>query len=50
MKIIYKKIILALFLLLSVMEGSAQNWDYIVNSGEYYFGESMAETEEEADR
>ena len=50
MKIIYNKIILALFLLLSVIEGSAQNWDYIVNSGEYYFGESMAGTEEEADR
>lgn len=50
MKIIYNKIILALFLLLSVMEGNAQNWDYIVNSGEYYFGESMAGTEEEADK
>lgn len=28
----------------------AQNWDYIINSGEYYFGESMAETEEVADK
>lgn len=28
----------------------AQNWDYIVNSGEYYYGEAMAEEEEQADR
>ena len=50
MKNIYNYIILALFLLLSCIEVNAQNWDYIINSGEYYFGESMAETEEEADR
>lgn len=28
----------------------SQNWDYIINSGEYYFGESMADTEEQADK
>ena len=50
MKVINNNIALALFFLLLCMEGNAQNWDYIINSGEYYFGESMAETEEEADR
>lgn len=29
---------------------SAQNWDYIKSSGEYYYGESMAATEDEADK
>lgn len=28
----------------------AQNWDHVIGSNEYYFGESMAATEEEADR
>lgn len=28
----------------------AQNWDYIRNSGEYYYGESMGATEDEADK
>lgn len=28
----------------------SQNWDYIRNSGEYYYGESMASTETEADK
>lgn len=29
---------------------SAQNWDYIKSSGEYYYGESMAASEAEADK
>lgn len=28
----------------------AQNWDYIKSSGEYYYGESMATSEAEADK
>lgn len=28
----------------------AQNWDYVTSSGDYYFGEAMAASEEEADR
>lgn len=35
---------------LTVEHLSAQNWDYIITSGEYYFGESMADTEEQADK
>lgn len=28
----------------------AQNWNYITSSGEYYYGEAMADTEEKADK
>lgn len=37
------------FLLLPFVMYS-QNWDYIRNSGEYYYGESVAPTEAEADK
>lgn len=45
-----KYLILILSLLLMPFSIHAQNWDYIVNSGEYYYGEAMAEEEEQADR
>lgn len=45
-----KKIILLFFVILSHSAIYAQNWDYIVNSGEYYYGESMSSTEIEADK
>lgn len=45
-----KYLILILSLLLMPFAIHAQNWDYIVNSGEYYYGEAMAEEEEQADR
>ena len=41
--------LVALFLFFTIAT-YAQNWDYIVNSGEYYYGESMASTEAEADK
>lgn len=41
-------LLIVFFLLHSIVH--AQNWDYIVNSGEYYYGEAMAEEEEQADR
>lgn len=45
-----KYLILILSLLLMPFAMYAQNWDCIVNSGEYYYGEAMAEEEEQADR
>lgn len=46
------KIILTFSILLSLfpLKSFAQNWDFIRNSGEYYYGESMATTEDEADK
>lgn len=45
------KFFCVLFLLISYSYHSfAQNWDYIKSSGEYYYGESMASTEAEADK
>lgn len=41
-------LLIVFFLIHSIVH--AQNWDYIVNSGEYYYGEAMAEEEEQADR
>lgn len=45
-----KYLTLILFLLLMPFAMYSQNWDYIRNSGEYYYGESMASTEAEADK
>lgn len=45
-----QKLLLLLPFLLVSFAIHAQNWDYIINSGEYYFGESMADTEEQADK
>lgn len=45
-----KYLTLILFLLLIPFTMCAQNWDYIRNSGEYYYGESVAPTEAEADK
>lgn len=43
-------LIFILSLLLMPFAVHAQNWDYIRNSGEYYYGESMGATEDEADK
>ncbi|MCQ2113477.1 MAG: hypothetical protein MJY52_00220 [Bacteroidaceae bacterium] len=45
-----KRIFILVILLNSTVGLNAQNWDYIKSSGEYYYGESMATTEEEADK
>lgn len=45
-----KYLLLILSLLLMPFTIQAQNWDYIRNSGEYYYGESMAANETEADK
>lgn len=46
----YRVFLFLIVLICSVEVIHAQNWDYITNSGEYYYGESMAETEEQADK
>lgn len=45
-----RKHLLLLSLLLVPLVVYAQNWDFIKSSGEYYYGESMASTEAEADK
>ena len=45
-----RKILLLFICILHNSTIHAQNWDYIKNSGEYYFGESVSETEEQADK
>ena len=46
-----KRIIILIFLIVSAVEYMhSQNWDYIVNSGEYYYGEAVSDTEEQADK
>lgn len=45
-----KQFILILSLCLIPKLCFAQNWDFIKSSGEYYYGESIAENEEEADK
>ena len=46
-----KRIIILIVLIVSAFEHIySQNWDYIVNSGEYYYGEAVSETEEQADK
>lgn len=44
------RFILVIILMLVFCDSYAQNWDYIIASGEYYFGESMSESEEQADK
>lgn len=44
------KLFKILYLLFVCSCASAQNWDYIKSSGEYYYGESMAASEAEADK
>lgn len=44
------KLFKILYLLFVCSCASAQNWDYIKSSGEYYYGESMATSEAEADK
>ena len=39
---------LVCFLLFGTTISTAQNWDYIKESGEYYYGEGTGTTEEEA--
>ncbi len=43
-----KKQILAMLLLLLPLGMTAQNWDYIRTSGEYYYGVGHGQTEVEA--
>ena len=46
-----KRIIILIVLIVSAFEYMhSQNWDYIVNSGEYYYGEAVSDTEEQADK
>lgn len=45
-----KKLLLILSFLSMPFIIHAQNWNYIKSSGEYYYGESMAATEDEADK
>lgn len=45
-----RKISLIILFLLVHTFAHAQNWDYIKMSGEYYYGEAMADTEVEADK
>lgn len=44
------KLFKILYLLFVCSCASAQNWDFIKSSGEYYYGESMAASEAEADK
>lgn len=45
-----RKISLLILFLIVHTFAHAQNWDYIKMSGEYYYGEAMADTEVEADK
>ena len=45
-----RKILLLFVCILHNSVINSQNWDYIVNSGEFYYGESVSETEEQADK
>ncbi len=46
-----RKAMMAALLILSRYDfASAESWDYIQNSGEYYYGVGIAATEEEADK
>lgn len=45
-----RKILYIIITILVSSKSYCQNWDYIVNSGEYYYGESVAPTEAEADK
>lgn len=45
-----KRLIYTIIFIFFYSFASAQSWDYVVNSGEYYYGESMAATEAQADK
>lgn len=45
-----KNIIYIILFVVGSIHANAQNWDYVMSSGEYYYGESGADTEEEADK
>lgn len=44
-----KRLLFIFTFLFTLISSSAQNWDYIKSSGEYYYGEGFGKTEEEAD-
>lgn len=45
-----KYIIYIILIVVGSIHANAQNWDYVMSSGEYYYGESVADTEEQADK
>lgn len=45
-----KHIFLYVLLFFLTIQGYSQNWNFITSSGEYYWGESMSDTEELADK
>lgn len=45
-----KRFFLSVLLFVLTLLGYSQNWDYVTMSGEYYYGEAMADTEVEADK
>lgn len=49
MIMVKKYIFFAFFFVISIFT-NAQNWDYVINSGEYYYGESMSASEVQADK